>query len=219
MKKLFSLASVILMAFVLSGCASVKRNYIPEVSNLDFPAVGVETTVFLGEEMLIQGKRLEGKAIKITSAVDGACYDIMAQKIPVVGEDADRYYLENIGVTKAALCDPVDGMFVEKDGMNKICVVTIFGGYACYDVPVCVDKIVQTSAEHIQRTLVFSGRKGNNLEFMYVERSGNQVLMTHNVSYDISKTSIVGYRGAKIKISNCSNESITYTVLENFPNR
>ena len=54
---------------------------------------------------------------------------------------------------------------------------------------------------------------------MYAEKSGLQTLMTHNVSYDLSKTSIIGYKGARIQIISCTNESITYIVLKNFPDR
>ncbi len=218
MHKVILLFIAILMTGI-TGCASVKRNYIPEVSNLDFPEQNKETTVYLGEEMLIQGKLLEGKVLNIKQPIDGICFDIKSQTIPLVGEDSKNYYFDGIGVTRAALCDPVDGMSVPKDDLSKICVITIYGGKGCYDASLSIEKGVSTSTEYVQRNLIFSGKKGDNVEFMYVERAGNQVLLTHNVSYDISKNNIVGYRGARIKIINCSNESITYVVLQNFPDR
>ena len=219
MKKIF-LLTMLCLTMLISACASVKRNYIPDVEKRDFPQLNTKTTVYVGEEMLIQGTELKGKILNLKQSIDGACYDINVGKYPVVGMDDKKYYfsLQN-GVTKAAICDPAEGLYVAKNNPNKICVVTIYGGTSCYDGNFNIDDYRIVSADHIQRTLIFSGKKGNTIEFMYAEKSGLQTLMTHNVSYDLSKTSTIGYRGARIQIISCTNESITYEVLNNFPDR
>ena len=219
MKKISTLLVSISMIF-LSACASVNRNYVPEVKKCDFPQLNVQTTVYVGEEMLIQGTELRGKVLNVKQPVDGVCYDINAGKYPIVGSDAKKYYFSlHDGVTKAALCDPAEGLYVSKKDDKQICVVTIYGGTACYDAIFDIKDYNVVSADHIQRTLIFSGKKGNTVEFMYAEKSGLQTLMTHNVSYDLSKTSVIGYKGARIQIISCTNESITYIVLKNFPDR
>ena len=206
MKKISTLLVSISMIF-LSACASVNRNYVPEVKKCDFPQLNVQTTVYVGEEMLIQGTELRGKVLNIKQPVDGVCYNINTGKYPIVGSDAKKYYFSlHDGVTKAALCDPAEGLYVSKKDDKQICVVTIYGGTACYDAIFDIKDYNVVSADHIQRTLIFSGKKGNTL-------------MTHNVSYDLSKTSIIGYKGARIQIISCTNESITYIVLKNFPDR
>lgn len=211
---------VVAMALMLTGCASMKVNHIPEESHLDFPKVNTQTTVHLGEEMLIQGTELKTKGLNIKQPIDGVCYDFAAAKYGLVGEDAKKYYFATEGrVSKAALCDPIQGLYVSKGNPNKVCVITILGGTTCYEGNMEIENYTIISPNHIQRTLIFSGKKGNTVEFMYTERSGLQIIMTHNVSYDISKNPIIGYRGARIKVIDCSNESITYEVLNNFPGR
>ena len=91
MKKISTLLVSISMIF-LSACASVNRNYVPEVKKCDFPQPNVQTTVYVGEEMLIQGTELRGKVLNIKQPVDGVCYDINAGKYPIVGSDAKKYY-------------------------------------------------------------------------------------------------------------------------------
>ena len=63
MKKISTLLVSISMIF-LSAYASVNRNYLPEVKKCDFPQLNVQTTVYVGEEMLIQGTELRGKVLR-----------------------------------------------------------------------------------------------------------------------------------------------------------
>lgn len=213
----FGLAVLI---FGISGCTSMKMNYRPEITSHDFPALNTETTVYLGEEMLIQGTQLTGKSIYVRQPVDGVCYDINSGKYRLVGMDDKNYYLSHEdSVSIAALCDPIQGLYVPRNDQNKVCVITIFGASSCYNADTEMQTYNIISPDHIQRTLIFSGKTGNKVEFMYAERSGLQTMMTHNVSYDISQNPIIGYRGARIQIISCTNESITYIVLNNFPDR
>lgn len=218
--KSYFLLTVLCLTMLVSACASVKRNYIPDTEKHDFPQLNTQTTVYIGEEMLIQGTELKGKVLNVKYPIDGTCYDINAGKYPIVGIDDKKYYFSlQDGVAKAALCDPAEGLYVAKNNAKQICVVTIYGGTACYDAIFDINDYHVVSPDHIQRTLIFSGKKGNTVEFLYAEKSGLQTLMTHNVSYDLSNTPIIGYRGARIQIISCTNESITYKVLNNFPDR
>ena len=99
-------------------------------------------------------------ALNIKQPVDGVCYDINAGKYPIVGSDAKKYYFSlHDGVTKAALCDPAEGLYVSKKDDKQICVVTIYGGTACYDAIFDIKDYNVVSADHIQRTLIFQGKK------------------------------------------------------------
>lgn len=220
MKKFLLL--ILFLCFMQTGCASMKYNYAPEVSNLDFPALNQETTVYLGEEMLIQGQQQELEVLDVKQPINGFCYNIPVSLFEKKGYDDSKNYFTYDGsngiVTRSGLCDPVQGLYVDKK-TSQLCVLTAYGGSTCYDGNFEIRKVSIANANSLQKTLLYSGYEGKKVNFMYVERSGFQTGLSHNISYDVSKDKIVSYRGAKIKIIDYSNESITYIVLQNFPER
>ena len=217
-----SLLLLILCSLFCFGCASMKHNYTPDVKQMDFPKQNTETTVYMGEEMLIQGTVAEQQALHNKDLIDGACYDIPQGFYIKTGYDNKKEYFSYVGsnaqVDRSGLCDPISGLYVPI-GKKEICVITIFGGISCYDGNFEIKNIKIASADHIQKSLIFSGKDGDIAKFMYVEKSGTQTGLTHNVTYNLKDTNIIGYRGARIKILNCTNESISYIVMQNFPNR
>lgn len=218
-----SIATALVVILLAQGCASMKHNYSPEVAKTDFPPLDVVTTVSVGDEMLIQGKTVQYDVLSVESFIDGACYDIPPGNYKKTGSDNYKDYYTSIGdrgsINRSGLCDPISGIFVSKNDPNKVCVLTVFGGYSCYDGLFSVKKKQSTSADAIQRTLLFSGKDKNRLNFLYTERSGLQTLHSHNVSYDADDSATIGYRGAKIQVISSDNQRITYKVLSNFPDR
>lgn len=208
---------------ILSGCASMKHNYAPTVTQRDFPQIHKENTVYVGESMLIQGSLVKHDILKVNATIDGACYDIPRGIYLKTGDDDKKQYFSVVGngvqVERAGICDPFTGMYVPRDNQSKVCVITIFNGTSCYDGDIEIKNVAIASPDHIQKSIIFSGKKDNEIEFMYVEKSGIQTVHSHVVKYDLSKTDIIGYRGARIKIIASTNESITYVVMKNLPER
>ncbi len=191
------------------------------VEDLDWPAVGAKTTVFVGDPMLRQGKRITTKVLTLVNPIDGACYDIAKGDYRIVGENRDKYFFSHIhttgGVGKAALCDPVGGLYVRKDTPQEVCVVTIYNGSGCYSTQGAIIHNVELNTNTFQqRSLLYSGREGDQLKFTYVQTVPN---FSNNVTYGMSTSEVIGYKGAKIKIHSADNEKITYTLLRNFLDR
>lgn len=218
MEKKYVMIIIFILIFV-SGCSSIKRNYIREIENYDFPKINTETTVYLGQEMIIQCVKVKSKALKVNQPIDGVCYDFPIGKYEIIGQDDKKLYFSSELVQRASLCDPHAGLFIYRKNPDKINLVTIYGLILSYPGDFEIIDTEKIATEEIQRTLLFSGVKGTELEFMYTERSGLNTHLTHYVHYDISKNKVIGYRGAKIKIISYTNESITYEVLNNFPYR
>lgn len=213
---------VLVLALFQVGCASMKYNYQPKVSNLDFPPLNQETTVYLGEAMLVQGQQMDLEVLKVKELAKSLCFDVQPGLYEKKGFDAEKDYFSHIGdsatVIVGALCDPVQGMYVDKKSKD-LCIITISGQTVCMSANYEIGEVQLTGENSFQRNLIFSGFDGKKVNFMYVERQGFQTGLSHNISYDISKNKIIGYRGAKIKVISYTNESITYVVLQNFSDR
>lgn len=192
----------------------MKFNYLPETEHLDWPALNQETTVYVGDRMLMQGLSVKGKALLVRSAVDGACYDIPMGTYPMLGSDENRDYFAATGVIKALLCDSFVGITVPKGEAGKVCVQTVFGVNSCYDAHYEICEIETEYASGRQLSLVYSGSEGQIVKFTYVE--GGMRSFVHDVTYDLDKSRTINYRGAQIDIHEADNERITYTVRRNF---
>lgn len=74
------------------------------------------------------------------------------------------------------------------------------------------------SANHFQQTLIYSGKIGNRITIGYRESSGSMArpAFSNDVSYDLSESRIVGYKGARLEVIDATNTEITYKVLNGF---
>ena len=72
--------------------------------------------------------------------------------------------------------------------------------------------------DSFQQTLIYSGKVGNKINISYREFSGNiaRPAFNNDVEYDLSESSIIGYKGAKIEVLEATNQHIKYRVLRNF---
>ncbi|MDL2286229.1 hypothetical protein LJC24_02155 [Desulfococcaceae bacterium OttesenSCG-928-F15] len=212
-----------LVCFFMTGCASVKFNYQPDLSQSDWPKLNQETTVHIGDELLVQGYSMKSKALKIEEHIDGACYDIPSGTYVMTGYDNKRDYFVAVGaggsVIRIGLCDPFVGLTVPKDKAGKVCVRTVFGVNNCYDAKYQIVEIESEHATNYQQSLIYSGMEGKQIKFTYIERQGGRTNFSNTVSYDLGKSTIINYKGARIQIHSANNEVISYTVLENFTSR
>ena len=210
----------VLGCLAMTGCATVKYNLPLSSVQADWPKIGERTTVYVGDAMLTQGDIVKMKVLIVPDMVKGVCYDIPPGKYTITGDDEIRYYANSTGtsgtVIKAALCDPFVSLTIPKNTPGQLCVQTAFGVHSCYDANFTIaEEEVKVGARlsEIQH-LIYSGLEGKIAKFTYV-RAGFQ----NSVSYDLSKSNIINYRGAKIEIHSHDNEQITYTVLQNFIER
>ena len=218
MKKVIPLISACIL---LTGCSSMSYTNTDTVEDMDFPKIGKQTTVFVGEPMLIQGKRVISKELKVNKTINGVCYDVSIGNYRIVGEDQYKYYFNFIGspggVKKGALCDPIAGLYVRKSDLKEVCVVTVYNGSACYTADdISINNIEIASPNYVQHSLLYSGREDDQLKFTYLQKPSG---FTHNVTYNIKTSDVIGYRGAQLKVHNADNEKITYTLIRNFPGR
>jgi hypothetical protein len=83
---------------------------------------------------------------------------------------------------------------------------------------VLTEKIVENSTSFKQE-LIYNGRSGTVLKFLYREISGTTLLypFTQDVQYDLSEGNVLGFKGARVEVLEASNTKIKYKLVANFP--
>lgn len=214
------IVTTLCVLFFLSGCATVKLNGAEtQKSEVDEPPVGKVVTAYVGDRMLQKGEIVKENALRVSKTIDGVMYDIQQGVYKQIGYDDKANYYSANGVIKSALADRPKGLKLKKNPNSELCVVTVFNGKTCYAGDYeRVQKISKRGAS-FQQTLLYSGKVGKKIRITYREFSNNMArpAYSNDAVYDLSSSKIIGYKGAKIKVINADNDSITYKVLSNFP--
>ena len=216
MKKLLGIFVVLLA----TGCTTVKYNGTDtHVKEVDYPETGKTITVYVGDHLVQKGTITEENVLIVHEHIDGALYDITAKSYPQIGHDDKNDFYSSVGVVRGGLSDPIEALALGKKENSELCVITVFGGSACYQGEFNRKKQLSERGNSFQQTLIYSGRVGNKINIGYREFSNNSTRPAFNndVEYDLSSSNIIGYKGASIEVIKADNSSITYKLIKNFP--
>jgi len=211
---------ILLAMFVMTGCTSVRYNGTDTiVKDVDYPEVGRMITVYVGDHMVQKGTITEENVLVVYKTIDGALYDIPAKQYLQVGFDEKQDFYSAVGVVKGAFSDPIQVLALKKHEGAELCVITVFGGSACYQGEFERKKRLSERGNNFQQTLIYSGRIGDKINIGYREFSNNRARPAFNndVEYDLSTSNTIGYKGALIEVIKADNSSITYKLIRNFP--
>lgn len=199
-----SLAIITLASCVaLASCAS-KTSITYEL--FVFPQVGATATKSVGDKLLEQGFGQLGPSIEtLNDATIGKLF---------VPKGIYPYYSEN-GTGIWFYKDPYYFYLNKSD--RKLCV----DGKDCIDVEHRTEKRLipgTLQKDSFQQTLLYNGKIGNKITLAYREFSDNvaRPAFSNSVEYDLSESSIVGYKGARLEIVKATNTELTYRVISGF---
>lgn len=222
MKKLLGLGILVVM---ITGCTSPKFNYLPKTESFSEPPVGSVNTAYVGDSLIRQGVTQTVDGLKVTAPARVSWgYTVTPGLLKKTGEDssADFYYptggVNSSNVEKATLADMWQGIMVRKRD-SALCVITIFGVTSCETgMPIEKTQLNLSGDSSFQQALLYNGRVGNKINIGYREFSANTARPAFNndVEYDLSESSLIGYKGAKFEVLDASNQSIKYRVVSNF---
>jgi hypothetical protein len=225
MKKL-PLVMALLAVGLVVGCRirSPAPTYFPplpsaieDVHPATIPPVGTTHTVGIGEALLTQGDVVDRDFIVIprdqeigsetvrkgtyakteqTSALRGFVV-LMAKKTAVIVNRRASLYL-----------------FSKDDGSKTACVSRTICGPLDYSI----DHTSTFMPASFQQTLLYSGRIGNRITLGYREFSNNSARPAFNndVAYDLSESTTLGYKGARLQVIKATNTEIQYKVVASF---
>ena len=135
--------------------------------------------------------------------------------------DGESFYPSPDGfggrVVKAALADPWKAILINNE--EELCVVTAFNS-ASYMSDGVFERVFHSlpDSRSFQQTLLYSGKIGNKINIGYREFSNSMVRPAFNndVQYDLSESSVIGYKGARLEVIEATNEFIKFKMLQNF---
>ena len=217
---------LVVLLLLVTSCTAPKYNYYPERTEISEPPLNSITTVYVGDNMLRQGKYSEHDAIYIRKEikVGMGCYTFTRGYYLKKGQDRDsEFYIPANGmdsgqVIVGGLCDPFQTIRLNKK-TGELCGMSTFNASFCTNkANYEKKKYPVASSDSFQQTLIYSGKMGDKINIGYREFSNNfaRPAFNNNVEYDLSESKIIGYKGSRIEIIEATNEYIKYRVLKNF---
>ena len=192
---------VVLSIATLSGCAA-HRQLPTEV--VTFPEVGSVSTRNVGEALINHGYARLVPKLTIPEA----------GKIGAVAVPRGVYYFDAENSARIKFLLGKLELYLYKDS-KKICV----DKGQCSDIPYTIENTLGARmANQFQQTLLYNGKIGNRISIGYREFSGDlaRPAFSNEVSYDLSESTILGYKGARIEVIKATNTEITYKILSGF---
>ena len=229
---------------LITGCASpIKVGDFTRSTNIDYPPKSTHVTKGLGERLVAQGSRTVGPAIVVTETTqfnkEEGESSVMTCAVTVTPTSVFKRGTYQTDSVQADCFGPVNYQITLSNGTtNWNCQGQTGVGDICHNgkgefflaalaatAPLeqdhdhirLVEKAVENKDNFIQE-LIYNGRVGNSLKFVYREFSDDLIrpAFSQEVQYDLSESSIVGFKDLRIKIIDASNTEITYILISNF---
>jgi hypothetical protein len=205
------LLCVMMLGVAVAGCKSRPVQHSAYQTTL--PQVGTVVTIGIGERMLTKSDALETRAIIL--AQDQTIGEFVVRK-GTYPQIADKEEYQTFGGVVAANVGGTvakhNKVHLFKDG--SVCL----GRAPCAKFDYVMGVTTNYQLASFQSTLIYSGRIGNKITLGYREFQRNIARPSFNndVTYDLSESMILGYKGARIEVLQASNTEISYKVLAGF---
>ena len=209
------LIAIVFVSSLVTSCASMKYNSKIQKSQVDYPQLYEKVTAYTGDHLIVQGTALTSNVLLLKESIDGICYDVPLGSYVQVGEDESSLYFDGNHKISGTGCGIPTGLMVEK---GKVCVINTEYESYCYKADFDINKVTVADSNSYQRSIVYLGCQGKQLNFSYIEGIGNQAT-TIPFTFNAEKDSEVVFKGARIKILSYDQTKIEYMLLENFPDR
>lgn len=232
MSCLVRMAILCCLSVFLFGCAASQRSVAPIQKIFDTPQLHIENTAELGDTIVAKGKIYTYDGIELLNQVqagDGFIiikFTVAPQKLLMKLEDDSwqYYYGDNVTAYDAIVgTKPVmGGLKLSRNEPGKIAIFANSPHVTLSPNPEPKIEKLKVSAldkPSFKQELIYNGRAGNYVKFLYRELSNDMMRAPFNqeVQYDLSESSIIGFKGVRIEILNASNTTLQYRVLSSFP--
>ena len=195
----------------------------PSEEIISFPAEGQRSSTNLGETLLYKHRRTTIPALSIekpeTWREVSFVWTIPAQKMKAVGLGMDGEPARWTG--KIVNQSGIEyGLLVDRDLQTGALIasnpITVYKHRV--EAPTKFTVVEEASALDFKQELIYNGRVGNDLRFVYREFYENMArsAFTQEAQYDLNESKIIGFKGARIEVIRATNSSITYRTLSNF---
>lgn len=218
--------------FLLGACTST-QTLSPKLQLIDRPALSVEATAELGETIVEKGRLRTYDGLILSNELqwgDGLVmkkFTVSPGRLRAREQDARfvYFYSDNMSSYDAllgsrsygngGLCRSIDG-----SGPVRGFIVSGRCNMNWNHAPdVTPTQIYDVDAPGFRQELIYNGRSGDALKFLYREFSGDFMRppFSQEVQYDLAESTTIGFRGARVEILSATNTQIRYRVLSSFP--
>ena len=235
--KIYMIVLAIITCLLFSGCSY--GNYITQVNFIEEktvkPEIGILSTTSLGEPIITTGYGHYSKVLEIVSTfsqkdftggtmyLEKGSYELiyadknyeyykpvnknLTHYINLYGEDVPEYHNSQIRVSKNNEISIIlsNGLIMPGDYTNGL-------NYKL------VDSVFIEKEDSFQQTMIYLGKENDIIKFSYREFSNNLIrdAFTTEISYDLSESTIIGFKKFKAEIINATNSELTYKIISSF---
>mgnify|MGYP000279978426 CR=1 FL=1 len=225
-------AFIVASALILTACAST-QTVMPRVDILDRPSLGVAANAELGDTIVEKGKLTTFDGLILKNEVtwgDGFLlkkFTISPGRLRAKQSDSEYtyFYSDKMTAYDAMLgTSPygAGGICMKKNDPTHI--RGFFQTGRCNNnfkpaPEVSPTRVVDIDAPNFRQELIYNGRSGGTVKFLYREFSGDYARppFSQEVQYDLKDGSVIGFKGVRIEIIEASNTRLSYKLISSFP--
>jgi len=225
---------IIISAVIINGCASIATFYYPnyDAFTISEPDIRIITEISLGEPIVTSKVGHYSKGIEVTKPLTFHGY--LGKNITISkgfyelvhSTDNQKYY------------NPIEKHFINNEGLgsdsqirisntDKIDVIVKDADAAFGTVAFSTDKQLQykladsifvSKTNSFQQTMIYNGKSNNIIKFSYREFVDNYARdsFTAEVTYDLSESTIIGFKNFKAEIIESTNTQLKYRIISSF---
>jgi hypothetical protein len=181
------------------------------------PELGTTVTAGIGEELLTQGNARSTRFLLIPSDQVIGNVTVRSGRYPLAEHtvEYDGFLVQLMKDEPVKKDRPGKLYLFDKDkGSKNVCL----SREVCGTIGFSVEQKTDIAAVSFQQTLLYSGKIGNRITLGYREFSNTTARPAFNndVAYDLSESTVLGYKGARIEVIKATNTDITYKVISGF---
>ncbi len=221
--RLVKIISVMIFTLMMFGCSTINYNYEAKIAYFSKPALNEVVEAYVGDYMIDQGKSVTQDVLILNRTIDGALYDIHKGSYYRVGEYKGASYFSpttSKGQPISYAVGFVDApIALHISSKRKVCVTSVsYQVAACYEGSFTIKEKTVVDSQAFQQTLIYNGSVGKKLNISYREFSNSSArnAFTNDVEYDMRKSNLISYKGARIEVISYDNSVIKFRVLKHF---
>jgi hypothetical protein len=235
MKRTLSVAANLLFAVctALASCRVSTTMLAPKVVVVDEPPIGVEHVAEIGDTIVRKGVISTFATAQLSNeltAGDGFVvkkFTIRPQRLTATRESREyTFYLADNNIDEYEVLlganAVVGGLAISKSPPASYRIFAYDGAVMFkpkQEPQLVFGETYARSAPSFQQELIYNGRVGDSVKFLYRELGDNMLrsAFSQEVQYDLTDGNEIGFKGARIQIVDATNLNLKYRVIQSFP--
>jgi len=213
--------AVVLACVFVFGCVTTTKpteTIKSESCYYIIPEIGKETTSYIGEFLIKEGRTSSQYAIYLNNDHGTAGWTAFhpAGVYKIIGKKDGYTIYQHSSIMPGMMGNVHPQIFEDSD--NNSYLKTMSGMELLNKSEYSKKLFVEETGDDFEQTLIYTGAEGTILKFSYREFSNNMArgAFTVDATYDIKTDKNIRFRGALLEIVKVDNQSITYKVLSGF---